>query len=161
MPLFSSDCSQTNWNTLINCAGESQSKLLHQASTETISRLIQVNLEASIALSKCFFRQWLQSLRSAKAKPGKKDIPAHPSTSTSACIINVSSLLAVKGGMGASVYAATKAGLLAFTRALALEASELRNRIMEDGPALRVNAIVPGFIDTAMIDGKLFLINLC
>jgi NAD(P)-dependent dehydrogenase (short-subunit alcohol dehydrogenase family) len=79
----------------------------------------------------------------------------------SACIINVSSLLAIKGGMGASVYAASKAGLLAFTRALALEASELRNRIMEDGPALRVNAIVPGFIDTAMIDGKLFLINLC
>lgn len=64
------------------------------------------------------------------------------------CIINVSSLLALKGGAGASVYAATKAGLLGLTRALAQEMGA-----SERNMPIRVNAVVPGYIETAMMSG--------
>ncbi|KAM3079565.1 hypothetical protein ACMFMG_005980 [Clarireedia jacksonii] len=57
------------------------------------------------------------------------------------CIINISSLLGMKGGKGSAAYAASKAGVLGLTRALAAEL----------GPAgIRVNAIVPGYIETDM-----------
>lgn len=56
-------------------------------------------------------------------------------------IINVSSLLGLSGGFGSVTYAASKAGLLGFTRALATEYASHR---------VRVNAIVPGYIKTDM-----------
>jgi NAD(P)-dependent dehydrogenase (short-subunit alcohol dehydrogenase family) len=56
-------------------------------------------------------------------------------------IINVSSLLGLHGGFGAVAYAASKAGVLGFTRALASEYASHR---------VRVNAIVPGYISTDM-----------
>lgn len=75
-------------------------------------------------------------------------------TAQSACIINVSSLLGVKGGAGASVYAATKAGVLGLTRALAGEIGVERERMR-----IRVNSIVPGYIETKMLKGKLALLS--
>lgn len=60
-------------------------------------------------------------------------------------IINISSLLGTKGGAGAVAYAASKAGVLGFTRALAAE---------QGAAGLRVNAIVPGYVETDMTDGK-------
>lgn len=66
----------------------------------------------------------------------------------SKCIINISSLLALKGGTGVVPYAASKAGVLGLTRSLTVEASKtLRNQI------IRSNAIVPGYIETPMIAG--------
>lgn len=63
------------------------------------------------------------------------------------CIINISSALAHSGGAGSSVYAASKAGVLGFTRALAEEL----------GPrGIRCNAIAPGYIKTDMLAGKGF-----
>lgn len=58
-------------------------------------------------------------------------------------IINVSSLLAIRGGMGAATYAASKASVVAATRALA---DEGKSR------GIRANVIVPGYIETDMTD---------
>jgi len=55
-------------------------------------------------------------------------------------IINISSGLAFRGGKGSTIYAASKAGILGFTKSLAQELA----------PRIRVNAIAPGYIDTAM-----------
>lgn len=62
-------------------------------------------------------------------------------------IINVSSLLGVQGGYGAVAYAASKAGVLGFTRALAAEYA---------AHGVRVNAIVPGYVETDMTRGTSF-----
>lgn len=64
-----------------------------------------------------------------------------PEISQSPSIINLSSLLALRSGFGAVSYSASKAGVLGFTRALASEYSMHR---------VRVNAIVPGYIETDM-----------
>jgi NAD(P)-dependent dehydrogenase (short-subunit alcohol dehydrogenase family) len=64
----------------------------------------------------------------------------------SPCIINIASLLGVKGGYGSTVYAASKAAVLGFTRALSLEYGRL---------GIRVNAIVPGFVETDITKGTL------
>lgn len=56
-------------------------------------------------------------------------------------IVNLSSIQALRGGRGQSNYAAAKAGVLALTRAVALEVADR---------GVRVNAVLPGFIDTDM-----------
>jgi NAD(P)-dependent dehydrogenase (short-subunit alcohol dehydrogenase family) len=72
-------------------------------------------------------------------------------TPPSKCIINISSLLALKGGTGAVPYAASKAGILGLTRSLTVEAAEtLKNQV------IRANVIVPGYIETPMIAGMLY-----
>ncbi|PMD27776.1 NAD(P)-binding protein [Hyaloscypha hepaticicola] len=59
------------------------------------------------------------------------------------CIINVASLLGVKGGRGSAAYAASKAGVIGLTRALASELGEKN---------VRVNVLVPGYIETDMTE---------
>ncbi|KUJ23128.1 NAD(P)-binding protein [Mollisia scopiformis] len=60
------------------------------------------------------------------------------------CIINVASLLGMKGGKGSAAYAASKAGVIGLTRALAAELGEKN---------VRVNVIVPGYVETDMTEG--------
>lgn len=57
------------------------------------------------------------------------------------CIINISSVLGSYGMKGSSVYAASKAGVVGFTKTLAIELG---------GRNIRVNAICPGLVDTDM-----------
>jgi NAD(P)-dependent dehydrogenase (short-subunit alcohol dehydrogenase family) len=65
-------------------------------------------------------------------------------------IINISSGLAFRGGKGSTVYAASKAGVIGFTKALAEELA----------PKIRVNAVAPGYVETDMTK-SLFLQIMC
>ncbi|KLU81021.1 hypothetical protein MAPG_00116 [Magnaporthiopsis poae ATCC 64411] len=111
---------------LVNAAGITQHRLLIRTQPETIDAIIDTNLKGTILGCKA------AAIAMIKYKKG--------------CIINISSLLGVRGGRGASAYAASKAGILGLTRSLAAELG---------GANIRVNAIIPGFVsDTGMTPGK-------
>lgn len=126
---------QHDIDILVNAAGISQASPLVRTASEQIDRILLTNLTGTILGCKAMARAMMRP-RPARAN------------GYTACIINVSSLLGVKGGQGATVYAASKAGVLGLTRALATEVGEFTQK-------LRVNAIVPGYIDTPMLEGKL------
>ena len=65
--------------------------------------------------------------------------------------MNVASLLGTHGGYGAVAYAASKAGVLGFTRGLAGELGR---------GGVRVNAVVPGYVETGMVEGMYMICNL-
>lgn len=110
---------------LVNCAGMSQNSLLFSTSTASISRMIDTNLTSSIILTQLLMKTLI------------KNSPAN--------IINISSVLGLKGFKGTSVYSASKAGLIGFTRALAVEMGAKN---------IRVNSISPGLItETEMAKG--------
>ncbi|KAK4983735.1 hypothetical protein LTR66_006087 [Elasticomyces elasticus] len=120
-------------DVLVNAAGVTHSSFLVRMSEAQIHEILQTNLTGTILASRWAAKNML---RNKKSGSGLSDMDR-------GCIINVASLLGLQGGAGSSVYAASKAGVLGFTRALA---SEL-------GPAgIRVNAIVPGYVETDMTD---------
>jgi NAD(P)-dependent dehydrogenase (short-subunit alcohol dehydrogenase family) len=138
-------------DVLINAAGISQNKILLRQSVDDIEKIVQTNLTGTIwacrQISTCMLQE-----RSRQRQRGNLSIKSNNSGENTSkvprthCIINISSLLALQGGRGASVYAASKAGILGLTRALA----------SEFGPAgIRVNAIVPGYIETDMTACKI------
>lgn len=102
---------------LINCAGISQNSLLYTTNQDSISQIINTNLTSSIILSQLLMKQLM------------KNSPSN--------IINISSILGIKGFKGTTVYSASKAGLIGFTKSLAVEMGS-RN--------IRVNSISPGLI---------------
>ncbi|KAK4228896.1 hypothetical protein QBC38DRAFT_131365 [Podospora fimiseda] len=114
---------------LINCAGISHSKLLTQTTEDQILSLINTNLTGAILGCKYIGKQMILSSRN------------RDESTTTKCIINISSLLAKKSVLGTSVYSASKAGLLGLTTSLSKEYGAY---------GIRVNAILPGYIETAM-----------
>jgi len=106
---------------VVNNAGITDDTLLMRMSEDQWDRVIDVNLKSCFALTKAVLRTML------KARSGS--------------IINVSSVVGVQGNAGQSNYAASKAGILGFTKSVALELGS-RN--------IRCNAIAPGFIETEM-----------
>ncbi|KXG52806.1 Short-chain dehydrogenase/reductase SDR [Penicillium griseofulvum] len=129
-----------NVDILVNAAGISISNILPRSELEDISTILRTNLEGAILTSRAFMRASIRSrMRNRSDGASGSKVP-------SKCIINVSSLLALKGGTGAVPYAASKAGLLGLTRSLAAEASASMKDIV-----IRSNAIVPGYIDTPMV----------
>ncbi|RHZ45655.1 SDR family NAD(P)-dependent oxidoreductase [Aspergillus thermomutatus] len=126
---------------LVNAAGISISNILAKIEPDDISRVLRTNLEGAMLASRALVRA---SIRSRMKNRGTSSIPETPVPSK--CIINISSLLAIKGGTGAVPYAASKAGILGLTRSLAVEAAHSVR-----GVAVRSNAIVPGYIQTPMI----------
>jgi 3-oxoacyl-[acyl-carrier protein] reductase len=106
---------------LVNNAGLGTSGLLSTMRDQEIQRLIQLNTVSPIILSKYVVRTMMSQ------REGR--------------IINVSSIVAATGYSGLSVYSATKASLLGFTRSLAREVGQL---------GITVNAIAPGFVATEM-----------
>ncbi|KAG7140955.1 hypothetical protein HYQ45_002336 [Verticillium longisporum] len=112
-------------DVLVNAAGVAQWQLLQNTPMEEAQALMDANLLSAVLTSRYMARQM-------KRRRADRD----------ACIINVASLLAHKGTPGTSVYAASKAGLLGLTHALAAELAPFK---------IRTNAIVPGYIQTEMI----------
>ena len=123
-------------DVLVNCAGITQSKLFHTTPAEDIQAIVDTNLTALMLGTRFLLRnRYLHSTSSSRR--GDAFSPS---------IINVSSLLGVSGGYGAVAYAASKAGVLGFTRALATEYM---------GHGVRVNTIVPGYVESDMTAGTL------
>ncbi|KAK3986605.1 hypothetical protein QBC44DRAFT_332964 [Cladorrhinum sp. PSN332] len=132
--------SSTDWQSLlkshpkidilINCAGTSLTKLLPLTTENEINSNLSTNLAGAILGCKLVGKSMISQRRHQEP--------------TDKCIINISSLLARKSVIGSSVYAASKAGMLGLTTSLAREYGAY---------GIRVNAILPGYIDTAMTEG--------
>lgn len=112
-----------NIDVLINNAGITKDNLLMRISEEDFDKVIEVNLKSVFNLTKAVIRPMMKQ--------------------RSGSIINMSSVVGVKGNAGQANYAASKAGILGFTKSVALELGS-RN--------IRCNAIAPGFIETEMTD---------
>ncbi|WP_340198671.1 3-oxoacyl-[acyl-carrier-protein] reductase [Ascidiimonas sp. W6] len=108
---------------LINNAGITKDNLLMRISEADFDKVIEVNLKSVFNMTKAVQRTMLKQ--------------------RSGSIINMSSVVGVKGNAGQTNYAASKAGILGFTKSVALELGS-RN--------IRCNAIAPGFIETEMTD---------
>ncbi len=109
------------FDILINNAGITKDNLILRMDHEAWKKVIDINLNSCFNLTKCSVREFI------KKKEG--------------VIINISSIVGVKGNAGQSNYAASKAGVNGFTKSIALELAS-RN--------IRCNAIAPGFIETDM-----------
>jgi NAD(P)-dependent dehydrogenase (short-subunit alcohol dehydrogenase family) len=124
-------------------------QLILKQRQEDAEKVWATNYHMPFKLSQHLMSRYLMQARSLQKTGWLGDPAAQPSW----CIVNVSSLLAEKGGQGSSTYAASKAALTALTRVLALEGGDLSERSRALMPPLRANAILPGYIDTPMIEG--------
>jgi len=110
-----------NIDIVVNNAGITKDNLLMRMSEEDFNRVIEVNLNSVFNMTKAVQRTFLKQRKGS--------------------IINISSVVGVKGNAGQANYAASKAGAIGFTKSVALELGS-RN--------IRCNAIAPGFIETEM-----------
>lgn len=108
-------------DVVVNNAGITQDGLLMRMTEEQWDKVIEVNLKSVFNLTK------------AATKPMMK--------ARSGSIINLSSVVGVRGNAGQSNYAASKAGIIGFSKSVAIELGS-RN--------IRCNVIAPGFIETEM-----------
>ncbi|KAA3646088.1 MAG: 3-oxoacyl-ACP reductase FabG [Proteobacteria bacterium] len=106
---------------LVNNAGITEDKLLMRMSYADWQRVLDTNLSAIYRMSKAFIRGMM------KARSGR--------------IINIGSVIGSMGNAGQSNYAAAKAGLIGFSKALAQEVG---------GRGITVNVVAPGYIQTDM-----------
>ena len=109
-------------DVLVNNAGITRDAMLHRMTAEQWSEVIHVNLASVFNMS----RQVIEGMR--ERGHGR--------------IISISSINGQKGQVGQTNYSASKAGIIGFTKALALEGSK---------KGITVNCICPGYIDTEMV----------
>jgi len=112
-----------NVDILINNAGITKDNLLMRMSEEDFDKVIEINLKSVFNMTKAVQKIMLKNRYGS--------------------IVNMSSVVGVKGNAGQSNYAASKAGMIGFTKSVALELGS-RN--------IRCNAIAPGFIETEMTE---------
>ncbi|WP_019038664.1 3-oxoacyl-[acyl-carrier-protein] reductase [Psychroflexus tropicus] len=110
-------------DVLINNAGITKDNLLMRMSEDDFDKVIKVNLNSVFNLTKAVLRPML------KQKHGS--------------IINISSVVGIKGNAGQANYSASKAGIIGFSKSVALELGS-RN--------IRSNVVAPGFIETEMTE---------
>ena len=108
-------------DVLVNNAGITKDNLLMRMGEEDFDKVIEVNLKSVFNMTKAVQRTMLKQRKGS--------------------IINMSSVVGVKGNAGQSNYAASKAGIIGFPKSIALELGS-RN--------IRSNVIAPGFIETEM-----------
>ncbi|MBT7739555.1 MAG: SDR family NAD(P)-dependent oxidoreductase, partial [Cryomorphaceae bacterium] len=110
-------------DVLVNNAGIKKDNLLMRMDKEDFDSVVNTNLSSVFNLTKSSIRTFLKQ--------------------RSGSIINISSVVGVKGNAGQSNYSASKAGIIGFSKSVALELGS-RN--------IRSNVIAPGFIETDMTD---------
>ncbi|MEO6905962.1 MAG: 3-oxoacyl-[acyl-carrier-protein] reductase [Ginsengibacter sp.] len=106
---------------LVNNAGISKDNLLLRMTTEQWDEVMATNLKSVFNMTKQVIRPMMKSRKGS--------------------IINMSSIIGMRGNAGQSSYAASKAGIIGFTKSIAAELGS-RN--------IRCNAIAPGFVETDM-----------
>lgn len=106
---------------VVNNAGITRDNLLMRMSEEQFDEVIRTNLKSTFNVTKACQKPMLKQRKGS--------------------IINITSVVGVKGNAGQANYAASKAGMIGFTKSVALELGS-RN--------IRCNAIAPGFIETEM-----------
>jgi 3-oxoacyl-[acyl-carrier protein] reductase len=112
-----------NVDCIVNNAGITQDNLAIRMSLEEWKKVIDINLTSTFLLSKFAIKKML------KNKSGK--------------IINITSVVGHTGNLGQANYTASKAGIIAMSKSLAIEYAKKN---------INVNCISPGFIKTAMTD---------
>ena len=112
-----------NLDCIINNAGITQDNLAIRMSIDEWKKVIDINLTSTFLLSKFAIKKML------KNKSGK--------------IINITSVVGHTGNLGQSNYTASKAGIIAMSKSLAIEYAKKN---------ININCISPGFIKTAMTD---------
>ena len=110
-------------DVLVNNAGITKDSLLMRMTENDFNLVMQINMNSVFNMTKAVIKPMM------KAKKGS--------------IINMSSVVGVKGNAGQTNYSASKAGIIGFTKSTALELGS-RN--------IRCNAIAPGFIETEMTE---------
>jgi 3-oxoacyl-[acyl-carrier protein] reductase len=110
-------------DTVVNNAGAADDDLLLRLDPARIDRTFEVNLRGAFMVAQAALRPML------RARHGR--------------IVNVSSVVALRGNAGQTAYAASKAGLIGLTKSLAREVAR---------KGVTVNAVAPGFVATAMTD---------
>ena len=110
-------------DVLVNNAGITKDGLLMRMTENDFNLVMQINMNSVFNMTKAVIKPMM------KAKMGS--------------IINMSSVVGVKGNAGQTNYSASKAGIIGFTKSTALELGS-RN--------IRCNAIAPGFIETEMTE---------
>jgi 3-oxoacyl-[acyl-carrier protein] reductase len=106
---------------LVNNAGITKDGLLMRMSEEQFDAVIKANLKSVFNMTKAIQRPMLKERKGS--------------------IINITSVVGIRGNAGQANYAASKAGIIGFTKSVALELGS-RN--------IRCNAVAPGFIETEM-----------
>lgn len=110
-------------DVLINNAGITKDNLLMRMSEDDFDKVLDVNLKSVFNMTKAILKPML------KQRNGS--------------VINISSVVGLQGNAGQANYSASKAGIIGFSKSMALELGS-RN--------IRTNVIAPGFIETEMTD---------
>ena len=115
--------SRGSLDVVVNNAGVTRDGLVFRMSAEDWDVVMDTNLKSAFLLCRSAARHMIKQ--------------------RSGSIVNVSSVVGITGNGGQTNYSASKAGLIGFTKSLAREVA---------GRGVRVNAVAPGFVDTAMTD---------